>query len=381
MQRRKNHDGLRLCAFASLRSSHGLSELRTEFHCPKSNAVLYNSAPGGGMAGAEDRFEDFLAGLKRGGPAPVTVLYGGDGHLRRKGLEVLLAAAPGADVVRVDAATADPARVRGDLFTPSLLGGRTVVVLSGPGDRIAPFREVIDEVLASPPAALLVCVIEGAAGKAKLPKGDASGRLARAACETPRRWELPRWVQGAAAAKGKKIAPDAAELLVERSGEDLGVLDGHLEKLCLYTGARPAIAAADVEAVVGRDREYDAFDLIRKTAAFRRREAMEILHRLFEQGVAPEMILGAMGWQVRRLLEGKALLREGKSPEAVGQAVKVYGKFLDEFLGMVREAREEDLVRRHGAVLRADAAVKRGRLPPELALEAMVLELCRRKTA
>lgn len=79
-------------------------------------------------------------------------------------------------------------------------------------------------------------------------------------CEEMSPGEVGRWIVArAGSAHGVRIEPKAAAMLLERTGADLGRLDGELGKLAAAAGPSGHITAALVAELVGLTREEEAW--------------------------------------------------------------------------------------------------------------------------
>src|SRR5207248_4095717 len=86
-------------------------------------------------------------------------------------------------------------------------------------------------------------------------------------CDPPKSAELPRWiVTHARAAHKVTVAPDAAQLLADFIGDDLGRLDSELAKLALQSDSGK-IDRKDVEHGVAFQREQEMWDMTNEIAA------------------------------------------------------------------------------------------------------------------
>lgn len=106
---------------------------------------------------------------------------------------------------------------------------------------------------------------------------------------------------------GKRLGRGAEELLKDRVGGNMRLLQSELEKLAVYaTGA--TIEAADVELLVGRAREEEFFEL---SEAIQKRDltaALRYVQETIGQGAHGLMLLGAIASIVRNLLEARERL-------------------------------------------------------------------------
>ena len=166
-------------------------------------------------------------------PLPVYALVGPDPFLQLLKLAEVLRDLP-KDAQRVDAdgERAELAEVLDELRSFAMFGGGKVVVVRDADAFITRFREQLEEYVAAPSdSATLILRL------ASLPKTQ---RIAKAIakvgkvedCEPPR--DLARWASDRARSAHKiTLEPDAARLLVELVGDDLGRLDNELAKLAI----------------------------------------------------------------------------------------------------------------------------------------------------
>jgi DNA polymerase III delta subunit len=191
-----------------------------------------------------------------------------------------------------------------DVRTPSMFaaGGRKVVVLRRADLLLAEESAALEAHLASPgPGSLLVLETEAAPGDRNAPAKvrraleALAARVPVVSCEAPPAdpardggpSALALWVAARARARGKRLDPADAELLVVRSGTALATLDAAVGAAALHAGEGDSIAAADLEAVAprgpaeGTDRFVEAF------LAGDAPEALRVLEGLYREGAYP----------------------------------------------------------------------------------------------
>jgi DNA polymerase III delta subunit len=165
--------------------------------------------------------------------------------------------------------------------TPSMFAasGRKVVVLRRADLLLSGEAPALEAFAARPvPGAHLVLVLDAAPRDRHAPAAvrraleDLAARAPVVACEAPSAEPsggggpspLARWVASRAAARGRRLDPSDAELLVARSGTSLAVLDAAVAAALLHAGPGDRLAAADLEAVAptgpaeGTDRFVEA---------------------------------------------------------------------------------------------------------------------------
>ncbi|MDZ4707352.1 MAG: DNA polymerase III subunit delta [Saprospiraceae bacterium] len=73
--------------------------------------------------------------------------------------------------------------------------------------------------------------------------------------------QLPGWIQSESVKKGLKLQPEAAHLIAEYLGSDLGAIQQDLEKIRISTPANAVITAKDLESIIGIHKDFNVFEL------------------------------------------------------------------------------------------------------------------------
>lgn len=109
-----------------------------------------------------------------------------------------------------------------------------------------------------------------------------------------------------------------AEALVEVVGRDLGTLAAEVDKLCTFLGGEGAIREAAIREVCSALAEAVVWDLTDAIARRDANRALAILHRMLEEGEAPQKILALVGWKIRQMLSVQECDRKGIDPYKAG---------------------------------------------------------------
>jgi DNA polymerase-3 subunit delta len=243
---------------------------------------------------------------------PVYALVGDEDFLKRQARERIIATAlgdedPGFAVTVFAGDKADKldfSTVRNELETLSFLASCRVVVVENADAFVTAHREALEAYAARPsPAAVLVLDMKSFPDNTRLAK--ALPDAAKVVCKVPPSYKLydlkPWCVQWAKTAHKKQLAPDAAELLLDLVGPSMGLLDQELGKLSVAVGARPGIAAEDVDRLVGRSKAADVFRILDAIGEGKPGAALGILEELFAEGEHPLAIMGPLTSQLRKL--------------------------------------------------------------------------------
>jgi DNA polymerase-3 subunit delta len=201
---------------------------------------------------------------------------------------------------------------------------------------------------------------------------------------------LTRWlVQWAAARHDVKLVQDAARLLMERLGTELGLLDQELAKLALYVNSGGKVDRKLVEQAGGGWRTSTAWNLIDAALSGNSVEAITQLDRLLQSGEHPNMLFGPISWSLRRLAAAtrvyQTALRHGRRPplsEALEEAgvPKWQRGVMDQAEQQLKQLGQERAGQLHQWLLETDLALKGSHSTPErarLALEHLIVRMDR----
>ena len=146
-------------------------------------------------------------------------------------------------------------------------------------------------------------------------------------CEEPRAHEAEAWVlQRAKSAHRSGIEPDAAHLLVETVGPDLGRLDMELAKLSLVDPGRPIVASI-VKEMVGVTREEDFWAIQPTLLSGDAAAALRHLHEMLEVSRHDPTPLLFTFFDLARKLHGAAVgLRSREPVGALMGRLKLWGQ-------------------------------------------------------
>lgn len=270
-----------------------------------------------------------LEAWKGGRLAPVYLLAGPDGFraersarwLRRKVLEDDAAGLNGEVFYAEDAA---PGAVAQACASYPLFGGRRFVWLRhGEALPAGAAVEPLLRYLAAPsPSTVLVIT------SAKL---DQRLKLTAACAESGSVVEfallggaaLLAQVQRMAHEHGVRLQPGADATLIGLVGEDLGELDAELAKLALAVPVEGAIGAAEVEELVSRSRDVNAFALADQLDARNPRPALAAWLDLRATGGDPIGGAAIVAWKLRQLAQLRAAIESGLDEAAALRALGI----------------------------------------------------------
>jgi DNA polymerase III delta subunit len=195
-------------------------------------------------------------------------------------------------------------------------------------------------------------------------------------CEPPTPAEAVAWARDRCARHhGATLAPDAAGLLVENLGPDLGRIDAELGKLALADPGRP-ITADLVRQFVGPSREEEFWRIERSLLSGDARQALAHLRELVDVSRHDPVPLNWAFVNLARKVHGLARgIAQGANPWSLRGPLKIWGS-PEEFEQLLRIARKVP-PRRAAALLQAaidnDVRLKTSQGDPVINLESLAL--------
>ena len=310
---------------------------------------------------------------------PVAALFGGQRYLKVACLRELTRRVFGGGEdgeARRFGSTADLAAVLSELSTVSMWGDRRLVLVDDADEFVTKHRAALEKYVAKPAKnAVLVLDVKTWPKTTKLAKAVAATGL-ELDCGDLTAGDLVKWLREVARDEhGKELEADAARLLAELAGPDLGLVERELSKVADFAGEASAITAADVARLVGGGKAESAFKMLGDVLAGDLAAALTELDLLLRSGEAPQRILGAVTFSYRKLAAAGELIRRGTPPAA---AVKMAGVFpKDQSTAAAYLQRLGPRSSRFFAyILEADGALRgQGRLPERVVMERLLVKL------
>ncbi|MCF6158086.1 MAG: DNA polymerase III subunit delta [wastewater metagenome] len=195
-------------------------------------------------------------------------------------------------------------------------------------------------------------------------------------CKKLKDYQIPGWISTRTKFYKKTITTKAAQIVAENVGNNLAILDKHIEKLSIYLGDRPTIDENDVEALVGIDRNRTVFELTDAVAQRDILSSLKILNQMLNHGEDSVRIISLLAWQIKRLWRAKQLLRQGTDESKVASELQVIPFFAKRFFVQVGLFTEDDLMKKYALLLETDVQSKTRSRNMQLLLELLIYKLC-----
>ena len=234
-------------------------------------------------------------------------------------------------------------------------------------------KALAEHVAQMPEATVLVALVEEPLDSAH-PLVKAAEKYGKAIQSTvPKGAALEKWIVNRAKATHAKIMPDAAALLANFSGNNLRLLANELDKLATYVGRDATITIQDVRRLSAQVQEARIFDLTDALAQRNRKQALNILHDLLADGEAPIKLVSTITFQVRSLLLVKELAQKGMRSSQIASTLGMAPFVVDKCFRQVGNFSVSQLEDVYRQLMATDAALKRSRMAPEMALDLLLV--------
>lgn len=315
---------------------------------------------------------------------PVVALFGSERFLKLEILKSLPGVdsessedADGVELTRVRGKDADLRSICDELQTVSMFGDKRVVLIDEADEFIKTYRTGLEKYLANPATgSLLILDVNTWQKNTKLFKAVAKIGI-NAECNELKGAPLSKWIiDQAKSVHEKSMNKQTASLMIELTGNSLGLLQQELDKVAALVGDNSEITLDDVTKVVGGWRIETTWVMLDAIRDGDVGAALNNLNKLILAGEAPLRILGGMVFTFRKYADAAELARitrdlsgslrkAGVFPQAVPAAEKYLKR-----LGFAKASQILQML------VEADTNLKGGsRVDPHMQLEKLFVQL------
>lgn len=253
--------------------------------------------------------------------------------------------------------------------TPSMFGGRKMVIISNAGDGDA---KIISELVSHPglSATVIVCGGELRAGGGLRTLFESGGDIAALPCYNDDARTLEALIRKELSAESgiKQITPDAMAYMTTHLGGDRGITRGFLNKIAIYVSDKQIVELDDVEKCLPDTGAADTDDYLFSLTAGHVAQTVTALDRLLYSGAEPNMLVRMLDMHFKRLL----------SAVVDGQLPRLFWKVEDKFRTAMKIWGESDIT---AVLVRLNELEKQLRttgMPTEILLRDFSLKLAMR---
>nr|WP_294649523.1 DNA polymerase III subunit delta [uncultured Blautia sp.] len=185
---------------------------------------------------------------------------------------------------------------------------------------------------------------------------------------------LMRWAAGILGKAGKKITQRDMELLLTKTGTDMGNLRMELEKLICYTEGRDVVTAEDIEEICTTQTTNRIFDMVRAVTEKNQKRALDLYYDLLTLKEPPMRILFLLAKQYRQLLQVKQFAEAGLAQPEMASKLGVPSFAVRNIASCARAYTISELEQAVKDFVDAEESVKTGRLEDKLSVELLIIK-------
>lgn len=189
--------------------------------------------------------------------------------------------------------------------------------------------------------------------------------------------ELHKWVLDKLNRYGKTISKADLMYLISESGGSTESLESEIEKLCAYTLNEDVIAKKHIDDIMYKSLESNIFKMVDSISRKDAEKALVILKNLLFQKEDHLRILGMIIRQYRMLYLVKQHIEQNISNSEMERSLKLSGFTLQNFIKQSKGYNGRELMKSLNKCLEIDYSIKIGKYQPEMALELLIIELCK----
>lgn len=213
--------------------------------------------------------------------------------------------------------------------SPSMFGGRKLVIISGATDSMA---KSISELVLCPGlcATIIVCAGDLRAGGGLRSLFEGTDNIAALPCYTDDARALAALIRRELSADAgiQQITPDAMAYMTSHMGGDRGITRGFLAKIALYVDDKKIVELDDVEKCLPDTAAADMDDFVYSLTAGYIAQTMQALDRLLYVGTEPNMLVRVLDSHFKKLqtavVDGQLPRLFWKVAEKFNQAIKIW---------------------------------------------------------
>ncbi len=173
---------------------------------------------------------------------------------------------------------------------------------------------------------------------------------------------------------GKKITPDAWQMLEDRLGSSLRLMDLAMDQLVLYAD-HDTIDKSAVQTLTREFLQYEPFDLTEALAGRDIQKAIKIFHFFYELSGDMTSLVGLIHWQLKRIWQAKKIMAQGGGRDEMIKNLRVPPYRLNSFLNQAKQFDLQKIEKLLSQLGRIDWNSKSGAYDEKIAMEAFIVNV------
>lgn len=315
--------------------------------------------------------------IKNGQFKRVYLLYGEEAYLKKQYKDKLKAALVSQDdtmnMAAYEGKNINPKELIDLSETLPFFADRRVILIENSGFFKGSQEELAEYMDQIPDTTIFLFVEEEVDKRSKLYKAvKNTGSIVEFAPQTEEL--LTRWILSRLKKEGKNIKGSVMQLLLSRTGTDMGNIDRELEKLICYCMDKDVIEAADVEAITTEQTTNKIFDMVNAIAEHNQRRALDLYYDLLTLKEPPMRIMYLITRQFMILLSVKDMAGKGFDNNTIAKNAGVPPFAVRRNLTQAKGFAIKQLKQAISDGAEYEEAVKTGRMNDQMAVELFLMK-------
>jgi DNA polymerase-3 subunit delta len=273
----------------------------------------------------------------------------------------------------VSGSEADARAVAALVASYPMMGERRVVIVRE-FDKIANKEQLLGVIEKPVPSTCLACISAKPDFRQKIYKAFQSNAVL-VQCKPLYDNEIAGWIAQRVRKLGKKVTPEACQLMQGYVSRSLREIQNEITKLFIYVGDKPEITVDDVNQVVGMSKLWNIYELQRSVGQRDLARSLEISQRMVEAGESPIYNIVMLTKYFQKLLLLPELAAKLRSEQELAGALGVNRFFLGEYAAAAKRYSAGDIERSFAALRDADLSMKTSSPDPNAVMTALLYAL------
>lgn len=324
--------------------------------------------------------EEFKAAVQKGDIGPLYYIYGEEPFLAGKALDCLVEKSvdPAFRDFNLSVYYGNESKGEDIVATANTLpmfSEKRVVIVRRAGEISAAALEIMSGYVGNPSPSTIMVFIGEKIDQRKKFFTEFKRRGVMVECKKPYDNQLVAFVREEGLQRGKKIDPDACEMLVACAGTSLRELASQVEKAAAFAGTRERLTIADIKVIASQTRVDSIFELTNALGERHLPRALKALSTIISDGESPIMLIGAIARHFRQLWTIRQMLTKKLGQDEIARGAGISPYFLKGMLQQAKKFTEEEYFKVFESLHTADVAMKSGGGQPDMLIERVVFSV------
>jgi len=189
--------------------------------------------------------------------------------------------------------------------------------------------------------------------------------------------ETIKWVMAKAAERGLTLAPSGAQMLVEISGNSLGILDKEIEKLEIFYSGRPGIKIEqkDVVVLAGSSSEVESYELANAVCNKDLFGSLSAYERLLASGEDPVRLLSAIYYQLEKIWKVALLSAQGVPARQIAYNILSHEYYVNQMIPESRRRSQAQYLSAMKEIFATELRLKSGQGEAKTIVQQLIYKL------